>query len=187
MLLEPSDLAVIGLFFAIAVLILYFLLRPRRPKLPVGIGRELEERVESLLVQFGFAYEDRRKSSVTATPDFLVSLPNGKVGVEVKNVNNLSELSALHNEKVIQGCKNADALPLYVVDMNVNYNERQGISVIPIQSLVPVLMLLGKTGASLEFKDEFGIRQSIEELLQFENRFKVLFDKLRKVRDAFAS
>jgi len=186
-LLDLTDIAIIGIFFAGAVLALYVLLRPRRSKLPVGIGRELEEQVESLLAQFGFTYEDRRKSSGSATPDFLVSLPNGKVGVEAKNISNLSELVAVHNEKVIQGCKNLDAIPLYVVGLDMNYSERQGISVIPIRSLVPVLKLLGQTGSSLEFKDEFGVRQSIEELLQFENRFKLLFHKLRKVREAFGS
>jgi hypothetical protein len=117
----------------------------------------------------------------------LVSLPNGKVGVEAKNISNLSDLVAVHNEKVIQGCKNLDAIPLYVVGLDMNYSERQGIPVIPIRSLVPVLKLLGQTGSSLEFKDEFGVRQSIEELLQFENRFKLLFHKLRKVREAFGS
>jgi hypothetical protein len=48
-----------------------------------------------------------------------------------------------------------------------------------------VLKLLGQAGPSLEFKDEFGVRQSVEELLQFEGRFRSLFDKLRKVREAF--
>jgi hypothetical protein len=184
-LLEPIDIAEITALLAISVLALYLLLRPRRPRLPLGIGRELEERVESLLTQFRFNYEDRRKASVSATPDFLVMLPNGKVGLEVKNVNNLSEIQAPHHEKVIVGCKSLDAIPLYVVGLDMNYTEKQGIPVIPIQSIVPVLMLLGQSGNSLEFKDELGVRQSIEELLQFENRFRILFDELRKVRNAF--
>jgi len=187
MLLEPTDLAVIGGFFAVAVLVLYLLLRPKRSKLPVGIGRELEGRVESLLAQFGFTFEDRRKASVSATPDFLVTLPNGKVGVEVKNIGNLSELQAVHNEKVIQGCKSLDAIPLNVVGLYINYTERQGTPVIPIQLVVPVLMLLKQSANSLEFKDELGVRQSVEELLQFEGRFKILFDKLRKVRSALGA
>jgi len=186
-MLELADITVIGVFFVVAVLVLYILLRPRRPKLPVEIGRDLEERVGSLLAQFSFTFEDRRKSNVNATPDFLVSLPNGKVGLEVKNVSNISELQAPHNEKVIQGCKSLDAIPVYVVGLDLNYNERQGIPVIPIQSIVPVLMLLRQSTNSLEFRDELGIRQSVEELLQFENRFKILFDKLRKVRNSFGA
>ena len=67
----------------------------------------------------------------------------------------------------------------------MDYSERQGIPVIPIGSLVPVLKMLEKAAPTLQFRDEFGVRQSIEELLQFEGRFKILFDKLRKVRNAF--
>ena len=185
-MLELTDFAVIGVFFALAVLALYLLLRQKPPKHPVEIGRDLEERVKSLLAEFGFVFQDRRKSGVAATPDYLVSLPNGKVGVDAKNVGDLSRISALENEKLIQGCKALDAIPLYVIDKPLNYDERQGIPVISIQSLVPVLKLLGKTGSS-DFKDEFGVRQSVEELLQFENGFKKLFDKLRRVREAFGA
>jgi len=67
----------------------------------------------------------------------------------------------------------------------MDYNERQGISVIPIGFLEPVLKMLEKAAPALQFRDEFGVRQSVEELLQFEGRFKILFDKLRRVRDAF--
>jgi len=183
--LEPADLLAIGLTVLAGVLLLYFLQKPKKLRHPVGIGRQLEERVESQLSQFAFTFDDRRKSSVAATPDFLVSLSNGKIGLEIKNVSELSALSAVHNEKVIQGCKNLDALPLYVVDMDMDYNERQGISVIPIGFLEPVLKMLEKAAPALQFRDEFGVRQSVEELLQFEGRFKILFDKLRRVRDAF--
>lgn len=175
----------IGIFFALAVLVLYLLLRQKRPRHPVEIGRDLEERVKSVLAEFDFIFQDRRKLGVTATPDYLVSLPNGKVGVDAKNVGDLSKISALENEKLIQGCKALDAIPLYVIDKPINYDERQGIPVVSIQSLVPVLKLLGKAGSSSEFKDEFGVRQSVEDLLQFENSFKRLFDKLKKVRDTF--
>jgi hypothetical protein len=48
-------------------------------------------------------------------------------------------------------------------------------------------MLLKQSANSLEFKDELGVRQSVEELLQFESRFKILFEKLRKVRSAFGA
>src|SRR5436309_9077067 len=128
-MLGPEDVAEIGGLLAVAVLILYLMLRPRKRNLPVEIGKDLEERVGSLLAQFNFTFEDRRKSNVNATPDFLVSLPNGKVGLEVKNVGNISELQAPHNEKVIQGCKSLDAIPVYVVGLDLNYNERQGIPV----------------------------------------------------------
>jgi len=187
--IDPIDFALIGVFIILAVVFAaaaqYLLLRPRKPKLPVERGKQLEETVLLLLAQFGFNYEDRRKSGASATPDFLVKLPNGKVGLEAKNVSELSSLASVHNEKVIRGCKLLDALPLYVVDMQVNYDERQGIPVIPLHSLVPVLKLLGQGKFPLEFKDEFGIRQNVEELLQFEPRFKMLFDKLRKVKETF--
>jgi len=185
--LEPTDFAVIGAFFALAILALYLLLRQKPPKHPVEIGRDLEERVKSLLAEFDFVFQDRRKLGVAATPDYLVSLPNGKVGVDAKNVGDLSRISAPENEKLIQGCKALDAIPLYVVDKPLIYDERQGIPVISIQSLIPVLRLLGKAGSSSEFKDEFGVRQSVEDLLQFENAFKRLFDKLRRVREAFGT
>jgi hypothetical protein len=186
-LLELQDFGVIGLIVAVAVLVLYLLLRPKRLRHPVQIGRDLEERVKALLLEFDFDVQDRRKLGVAATPDYLVSLPNGRVGVDAKNVEDLSRISAPENEKLIQGCKALDAIPLYVIDKPLNYDERQGIPVIPIQSLVPVLKLLWKAGALSEFKDEFGVRQSVEELLQFENLFKRLFDKLRKVREAFGN
>lgn len=186
-MLDPADFVVIGVLLAGAVSVLYLLLRPKRLKHPVEIGRDLEERVRSLLAEFDFEFQDRRKSSVAATPDYLVSLPNGKVGVDAKNVDDLSRISAPENEKLIQGCKALDAIPLYVIDKTLHYDERQGIPVISIQSLVPVLKVLGKAGSSSEFKDEFSVRQSVEELLQFENGFKRLFDKLRKVREAFAT
>ena len=102
-MLEPADLIAIGLMLLGGVLLLYFPLRPRKLKHPVGIGHQLEERVESQLTQFAFTYEDRRRASIAATPDFLVSLSNGRIGLEVKNVNELSALSAIHNEKVVQG------------------------------------------------------------------------------------
>ncbi len=184
-MLELTDFAIIGAFFAITILVLYSLLRRKTPRHPVEIGKDLEERVKTLLAEFDFVFQDRRKLGISATPDYLVSLPNGKVGVDAKNVEDLSRISTLENEKLIQGCKTLDALPLYVVDKPLNYDERQGIPVISIQALVPVLKLLGKVGSASEFKDEFGVRQSVEELLLFEPRFKRLFDTLRKVREAF--
>jgi hypothetical protein len=183
-LLEITDVAIIGVLLGVAISILYLLLRQKPLKHPVEIGRDLEERVKLLLTEFDFVFQDRRKLGVGATPDYLISLPNGKVGVDTKNVQDLSRISAIENEKLIQGCKALDAIPLYVIDKPINYDERQGIAVISIHSLVSVLRVLGKTGSPSEFKDEFGVRQSVEELLQFENNFKRLFDKLRKVREA---
>jgi hypothetical protein len=184
-LLEITDVATIGALLGVAISILYLLLRQKPLKHPVEIGRDLEERVKSLLIEFDFVFQDRRKLGVGATPDYLITLPNGKVGVDTKNVQDLSRISTIENEKLIQGCKALDAIPLYVIDKPVNYDERQGIPVISINSLASVLRVVGKTGSPSEFKDEFGVKQSVEDLLQFENGFKRLFDKLRKVREAF--
>src|SRR5437016_1397489 len=120
-MLDLTDFAVIGVLLAGAISVLYLLLRPKRLKHPVEIGRDLEERVKSLLGEFDFVFQDRRKSGVAATPDYLVSLPNGKVGVDAKNVEDLSRISGPENEKLIYGCKALDAIPLYVIDKSLNY------------------------------------------------------------------
>lgn len=180
------EIIIIVIGFLVLSLLILHRTKPRKSKVPAEAGKMLEDQIEYLLQQNNFKFERLSKSRLQATPDFLVTISDTKLGLDGKNVSTVKSLDLQQARKMIDGCEKLNALPIFVTDEGLEESEVHGITILPIDTIVPFMNVLKKVERSVGFDDEAGIKMSIEDILRHERTFLDLFSKLKSARERFS-